>query len=103
MEFIFGVRAADVNHAVKWVEEAIGQKAEPRESSHFGGDYFAFHGLHGEYIRLLTNRDEQDDEPVIDGCDEWLVAIFVEEATHDSPVVLNLLKDDKHFVLVTSK
>jgi hypothetical protein len=103
MEFCIGVKAESIEKAVAWVELALRIKSEGRESSDFGGDYYAFSCPGGEYVRLFSNRDIYDDEPVIDGCDAWLVAIFVEEATHDSPVVQNLLKDDKHFVLVTSR
>jgi hypothetical protein len=103
MEFCIGVKADNIEQAVVWVERAIGLKSEGRESSDFGGDYYAFSGPGGEYVRLLSNRDVYDDEPVIQGCDAWPIAIFIEDATQASPVVQNLLKDDKHFVLVTSR
>lgn len=103
MEFCIGVKAENIEQAVAWVEQVTGLKPEGRESSDFGGNYYAFSAPGGEYVRLRSNRDIYDDEPVIQGCDAWPVAIFIDDAAQASPVVQNTLKDEKHFVLVTSR
>jgi hypothetical protein len=102
-EFYFGVRAQKVEQAVGWVESATGLKSEARESSDWGGDYYAFSGPGGEYVRLVSNRDIYDDQPVIQYCDAWPVAILLESAAESSLVVQGLLKDSKHFVLTHSE
>jgi hypothetical protein len=102
MEARFGVNAASVEEAYKWVEQATGLQAEPRESSQLGGDYYAFYGPNGETIKLLSNRDLYDDEPVISGCDDWAIAVLVEGASKNSALVQGLLNDTEHFVAMKS-
>ena len=103
MEFRFGVKAETVEQAYRWVELAMGLTGEPRESSHLGGDYYAFRGSDGVVAKLISNRDEYDKEPVIDGCDEWPVVLYIEGASNDAPAIQNLLNDAEHFVLVSSR
>jgi hypothetical protein len=99
MEFSFGVKSNDIKIAQRWVEQATGLKAEARESSDLGGAYFAFSGPNGEFMQLVRNRDLYDNEPVIVGCDEWLVAVFVQDAGEDSRLIKALTHDREHFVL----
>ena len=103
MEFRFGVKAETVEQAYRWVELAMGLTGEPRESSDLGGAYFAYHGEAGEFGRLFNNRDVRDGEPVIDGCDEWPVVLYIEGASNDASAIQNLLNDAEHFVLVSSR
>lgn len=99
----FGVKADSVEQAYNWVEVATGLTGEPRESSQLGGDYYAFRGPNGLVAKLISNRDVYDNEPVIDGCDEWPVVLFIEGASSDTPAIQNLLKDKEYFVLVSSR
>ncbi len=51
MTVLFGVKSTNLEESARWVEQAIGLSAEPRESISFGGDYYGFSGLHGEIVR----------------------------------------------------
>lgn len=103
MDFRFGVRSTDIEQANRWFVNITGLVPEARQSSDLGGDYFSYTGPVGEDARLFNNRDSYDGEPVIDGCDEWPMVIFIEGADENSTIVQSLLKDTNHFVLVGSK
>ena len=100
MTVYIGVKSSSVDEAYRWVEKATGLRAEARESSDWGGSYYKFSAPSGEIAKLLSNRDVYDDEPVVSGCDEWIVVLLVERANSMSPIVFVLIKDTEHFVLV---
>jgi len=98
---IFGVKAADLEEARSQVEEITGLKAEPRESSDWGGEYYAFGDtMSGEYIRLINNRDVYDNEPVVSGVDEWPIALFINR-TEGSPLLEKLKAASRYLVPAT--
>ena len=100
MSVCFGVKAKSAKESYRWVEKATGLRAEARESSDWGGSYYKFSAPSGEIAKLLSNRDVYDNEPVVSGCDEWIVVLLVERANSMSPIVVDLIKDTEHFVLV---
>ena len=98
----FGVKTDDLEEARIWVIAATGLRAEPRESSNWGGDYYAYHGSAGEKLRLISNRDVYDGEPIVGGCDEWKIVLTVEVEGDSSNVLTSLERGDKHFVMVAA-
>lgn len=99
-DYVFGVRAANVEEAAPWVAKATGLTPVACESSDKGGDYYAFEGPDHSQMWLVRNRDVYDDEPVVSHADEWEIAILLQEARADSRVVQGLLTDDVHFILM---
>jgi hypothetical protein len=97
MTTIFGVKASDVEQAYLWVEAATSLTAEARESSDWGGNYYLFTGQDGERVKLLSNRDIYDDEPVVDGCDGWKIVLLLESVPESSSILQGLERDRLHF------
>lgn len=100
MPVLFGVKSTNLEESARWVEQAIGLTAEPRESISFGGDYYGFSGLHGEIVRLLVNKDVYDGEPVVAGADSWIVVVTLENAPDNSPLTKSLIADAQHFQML---
>ena len=98
MSIKFGVKATRVEDSFVWVEQATGLAAVGRESTDWGGVYYFFDGPNGEKIRLLSNRDIYDGEPVVGGADDWLVVLALDDVPESSPIVTALIADTQHFV-----
>ena len=98
MALTFGVKATKVEDSFGWVEQATGLVAVERESTDWGGVYYFFDGPNGEKIRLLSNRDLYDGEPVVGGADDWLVVLALDDVPENSPIVTSLIADAQHFV-----
>lgn len=95
----FGVKSQDIEQARRWVEEVTGLTAQPRESSDLGGGYYLFgQRLVGEYLILVNNRDCYDNDPVVEGVDEWPIAICLDGATENSPLLAKLQHAHHYFV-----
>jgi hypothetical protein len=97
MSSAFGVKAETIEQAFLWVEAVTGIKAEPRESSQLGGNYYAFRGSSGEVLKLISNRDLYDREPVIDGCDDWSIVLLLDDVPATSALWNQLNTDSVHF------
>jgi hypothetical protein len=96
LEVTFGVKTSDLEQARGWVERATGLAAEARESDSLGGDYYAFRGPLQERLRLVTNKDVYDGEPVWD-FPSWDILLSVERTNRDSGALRGLESDPKHF------
>lgn len=83
----FSVRSDDIEEARAWIEAATGLSAEARESSHWGGDYYAFYGPAGENMRLFSNRDISDGDLIIGDSFDCVIGLVVDDAERDSPVL----------------
>ncbi len=103
MHFAFGVKTNDVEEAALWVAQTTGLIGVARESSDKGGNYYSFDSPDHEELWVVSNRDVYDGEPVIDGADDWKIAIMIWNASERSPVVRGLLNDPDHFVLTMKK
>lgn len=96
---VFGVRAKDMEEARRLVEVITGLRAQSRESSDLGGDYYAFGDvMNGECLKLVNNRDVYDNEPVVNGADEWPIALFINRTAAESPLLKKLLAATSHLV-----
>jgi len=94
---VFGVKTDDIEQAREWVERATGLEAEGRESAALGGDYYLFE-KGTEELRLISNMDFQDYEPIFTESDEWKIAIRLEGTTKDSAVLRGLEAATDQFV-----
>jgi hypothetical protein len=93
----YGVRAVTVEQAYKWVEAATGLTAIPHESSFLGGDYYVFRSVDGAVLKLVSNKDIHDGEPVVSGCDGWEIVLICEGFTETSSLHGALANDYAHF------
>ena len=93
----FGVKSEDIDEAKSWVEENTGLMAEGRESSERGGDYYYFRSAAGEIIRIVSNRDIYDGEPITAASEKWAIALQIEETTRESPVLRALEANTSHY------
>jgi hypothetical protein len=85
------------------IERATGLAAEGRESSYWGGDYYRFEGGAGEELKLFKNQDIYDGEPIIGNSADWTIALLVEDAETDSPVLQALARAPEHFEKMSEK
>jgi hypothetical protein len=97
IQLTIGVKTSDLEEGRRWVEVATGLSAEPRESSDRGGDYYAFYGQHGEHLRIVTNEDVYDGEPVTSAPSSWKIVLQIEEAESTSLFLEPLVSDTVHF------
>lgn len=102
LSVLFGVKSADLEEARFWVEAATGVTGEARESSQRGGDYYRFPAFdlatcECEYMKLMSNRDIYDGEPVCEAPARWRLALEVEYTRRDSPALRGLERDTTHF------
>jgi hypothetical protein len=84
---LYSVKTDDIEEARAWVEAATGLVAEGRESSFWGGDYYAFQGNAGEELKVITNRDLFDGELIIGDDPAVLIGLIVDEAEPDSALL----------------
>lgn len=109
LHVLFGVKGADLEVARHWVEKATGLEAEARESSHLGGDYYRFPpfdpagDFDAQRVRLVTNRDLYDGEPVFDAPSRWVLALSIEGAHRESRALRGLEEDTLHFKKLSEK
>ena len=99
----FGIKSADLKQAGDWVPQVTGLKAEERESSFWGGNYLLFKGTGNERIRVFENKDEYDDEPIIDGALGWEFVVMVESEAENSPILLALEAENSRFKKLEAK
>jgi hypothetical protein len=97
MTSVFGVRANSIEQALPWVREAIGLSPEPRESLQLGGNYYAFRTADGAVLKLISNRDQQDGEPIVEACDDWPIVLLLDGVSDASPLRGKLTADAAHF------
>jgi hypothetical protein len=97
----FNVRSDDIDEARAWIEEVTGLAAEGRESNHWGGDYYAFYGNAGEKLKVITNRDLFDQELIIGSDSSVLIALIVDGAEPESPVLAALGNAPQKFAKLT--
>lgn len=97
IEVDYSVKAEDLEQARAWIEETTGLTAEGRESSYWGGDYYAFYGSSGEQLKVFTNRDPCDGELIIGNSFECLFGLIVERAEPESPVLAALQRAPDKF------
>jgi len=97
MDVVFGVKTDDMEIARAWVEQATGVTGEGRESAALGGDYYLFKHEEAK-LRLISNRDFEDYEPIYTESDEWPLAMRLEDAKTDSPLLRGLESAADHFV-----
>jgi hypothetical protein len=81
VEYLYGVRAVDLDDANAKLERAIGVRMVAREGLHNGGDYYALRSTDSD-IKLRENIDLDDTEMEFDGMHEpdfsgfrWLLYI----------------------------
>lgn len=98
MDVVFGVKTDDIEQAREWVTHATGLKAEGRDSSHLGGDYYLFRGEGDEEIQLVSNVDIYDGEPIFTETNEWKIAMSLVETKRGSLVLRGLENATDHFV-----
>src|SRR5258708_4476332 len=94
---MFGVKSSDMEEARLWVERATGLVAEARESSDLGGDYYAFGEFLGERLKLISNKDLYDGEPVYIRFASWGLLLSAEKTHKDSKTLRGLENDPRHF------
>ena len=94
---VFGVKTDDIEVARDWIEKATGLEAEGRESAALGGDYYLFENGEEE-LRLISNVDFDDYEPIFTETDEWKLAMRLEGTTKESPTLRGLENATDHFV-----
>jgi len=99
---VYGVKTDDMEIARAWVEQATGVTGEGRESAALGGDYYLFKHEEEE-LRLISNRDFDDYEPIFTESDEWPLAMRLEDAKTDSPLLRGLEGAADHFVKLQEK
>ena len=87
IEVDYSVKTEDIEQARAWIEEATGLPAEGRESTYWGGDYYAFYGNSGEQLKVFSNRDPCDGELIIGDSFDCVIGLIVDEADRDSPVL----------------
>ena len=103
IELMYGVQSDELEEANSWVEAAVGLKGEGRYSDHLGGDYYKFETSAGDTIKLVTNRDVQDNEPFWEAAAEWLIVMSVNVGDQASPVMNALDKDHSKFEQLSKK
>ena len=96
----FGVQTVDIEVARTWVEKATALNSEARESSDLGGNYYLFTSVAGERLKVISNRDVYDNEPIVSGCDSWKVVVVAEDVTSGCAIVRDLERDVEHFIRV---
>lgn len=96
VEVTFGVKSSSLEEARRFVEHASGLPAEARESSDWGGDYYAFGARESERLRLFNNKDVYEDEPVRN-FPEWTILLLANFDDSASPILKALGDDREHF------
>lgn len=97
----YWVKANDIEQACAWVEEAIGLTAEARESSFWGGDYYAFKSSAGEELKLFKNVDVYDGAPIIGTAVDWKMALLFDGPAVSSTVLQALAKHAARFEVMS--
>ena len=97
MNLVFGVKTDDLEEAREWVERATALKAEAGESVELGDDYYLFRGDGDEQIRLISNVDIYDGEPIFTETLDWKVAARLIGTNSQSPVLRGLEQATDHF------
>jgi hypothetical protein len=103
VDLVFGIDADNFEAGVALVQTAIGLKGEMRFSDHVGGTYCLFEQLDVFEIKVFTNLDVQDDEPVSLAAKEWLIAMTVSAEDKQSSIIRALEQNPDKFELVHRK
>lgn len=103
VDLVYGINADSFEEGVALVQTAIGLKGELRYSEHVGGTYVLFKQEDVFQIKVFTNLDVQDDEPVSRAAEEWLIAMTVSAEDRQSLIVRALEQNPDKFELVYRK
>ncbi len=101
---IFGVDTDNLMEARDWVEAATKLKLVEGYSDHKGGEYYSADSVTGrEIVRLVSNSDVQDDEPLYDEARDWSIAVTVSDESETSLVMASLVAEPAKFERVSIK
>jgi hypothetical protein len=87
---LFGVRAATFEQARVAVEQTLDISLEERESSHYGGNYFRFHGPELQELILQENIEVPEMEPAEEEFSDQHYLLYLSGFPKDSPLLAAL-------------